>query len=411
MNYEVYVAKKYFIKKKKTGFISIITWFSIVGLTIGIASLIITLSILNGFETEVKNKITGFQSHVKVATFHNESFGNIEQVRQQIESIEGVLALSPYVEREAMIRFRNLDEGIVLRGVDQERVKNVLDIEDKFIQGNLSLKPKDREKNQVAEIVIGKNLAERLGIKPGDTVFIICPFGKQLSLLGAPSVERFILSGIFETGLYEFDNSFVYVSLKTSQALLDITDEISGFEIKVDNIDNSLSVARKINDKLGYPFYAQTWKEMYNTLFAWMQTQKLPILIVFGLIVLVGAFNLISTLIMLVLEKRKDVGILKSIGARSRSIMKIFVLEGVFIGTLSVFAGCLLAYFLCYIQETYKIFSLNKDVYYIDAIPVSMSPYNFIIISLVAFVLCLIATVYPSLKAARLVPAEAVRFE
>jgi len=411
MSYEVFIAKKYFTKRKKTGFISIITWFAIVGLTIGISSLIITLSILNGFEKEVREKIIGFQSHVRLSTFHNESFGNYDSIMEQVKLIPGVAGISPYIEREAMIRFKDLDEGIVLRGISQDLVGTVLDINRKIIEGNLSLKPENREKNQKGEIVLGIDLVQKLGVKLGDVVTAVCPFGKKLNLLGTPTYKQFVVSGIFETGLYEFDNSFVYVSLESAQRLLRMNAEISGFEIKVDEIDHSLTIANEINELLGYPFYAQTWRDMYTTLFAWMQTQKLPILIVFGMIVLVGAFNLISTLIMLVLEKRRDIGILKSIGARSKGIMKIFFFEGVIIGMISVMLGSTTAYVLCWLQKTYKIISLNKDVYYIDAIPVSMSPNNFILVSGIAFFLCLIATVYPSWKASRLIPAEAVRFE
>ncbi|RKY85573.1 hypothetical protein DRQ09_07095 [candidate division KSB1 bacterium] len=411
MNYEILIAKKYLTKKKKTGFINIITYFSITGLTIGIAALIITLSILNGFEKEVKDKIISFQSHIRLGTFHNEGFGEYEDILQKIKSIPGVTGVSPFVEREAMIRFKNIDEGIVLRGIDENLVKNVLDINKKIIKGKFSLKPEKRELNRPAEIILGKDLIEKLGANISDTVFVVSPFGKKLNLLGMPSVKQFVISGIFDTGLYEFDNSFVYVPLKTSQRLMKMENEITGVEIRVKNIDDSYNIASEINETLGYPFLAQTWKEMYNTLFAWMKTQKLPILIVFGMIVVVGAFNLVSTLIMLVLEKKKDIGILKSIGASSGSIMKIFFLEGTFIGTISVILGSSIAYFLCWMQKTYKLFSLNKDVYYIEAIPVSMSIYNFIFISGVAFILCLVATLYPSWKAAKLLPAEAVRFE
>ena len=219
-NYEILIAKKYFSLKKKSGSVSIITYFAIIGLTIGISALIITLSILSGFETEVTEKIIGFQSHIRLSTFHNEGFGDYENVLDKVSAIEVVSGVSPFIEREAMIRIRrnNIDEGIVLRGIDDKLVKNVLNIEERLVEGKMSLQAEDNLIQQRAEIIIGKDLKEKLGVNIGDTVFVVCHFGKRLSIL-RPGVEQFLISGIFETGLFEFDNSFVYANLETVQDL------------------------------------------------------------------------------------------------------------------------------------------------------------------------------------------------
>ncbi|HDN67748.1 MAG TPA: ABC transporter permease, partial [Firmicutes bacterium] len=286
----------------------------------------------------------------------------------------------------------------------------VTDIGQRFLYGALRLGPV-QEKNCWG-IAIGSTLADRLQVNLGDEVYLLSPKGTTVtSLWGTPKMRRFVVTGIFQVGLYDFDASLVCISLRSAQLLLGSGDEVTGIEAKLDDLYKVGTATKQINRALGYPYYTLTWAQMYRHLFNWMKLEKWGSFIVLSLIILVAAFSIISTLVMMVMEKTREIGILKAMGATSKSIRKIFMLQGLVTGVLGTASGCVVGYLLCWIQENFKVISLPADIYIISAVPVNMRPLDFICISAGSLAICFLASLYPANKASSLQPVEAIRYE
>jgi len=413
MSYEFFIATRYLRAKRRMGFISLITYFSIVGVSIGVAALIIVLSVMNGFEKEVRSRIIGFDAHIRVRTFHDQGVENYRQVMEKIRPIRHIVGLSPYILGKVMIKVGDNVEGIFIKGTDPAGVVQVSDLGRNIIYGSLNLGPVPGSDGgqELPGIILGRSLADRLqALTLGTKVTLISPKG-MTSIFSVPSVKQFRLAGIFETGMFEYDDTFAYISIPSAQRLLRMGDRITGIEVKLDNLYRAGEVAEEIEALLGYPFHAVTWFEMHRNLFSWMQIEKWAMFIILSLIIMVAAFNIVSSLIMVVMEKTREIGILKSMGATSRSIMKIFMLEGLVVGVVGTLIGSLLGYFLCWLQQTYKIFSLPPDIYFINTLPITMKTSDFVMIAVAAIALSFLATLYPSRKAAGLVPVDAIRYE
>ncbi len=415
MGYEFLFAKRYLTQKKSTGFISLITWFSITGITIGIAAITITLAVLDGFEKTVKSKLVEFYAHVTVETFHREGFIDYESVKKQIMDVGDAESISAFINKEAMVKYKNFVEGISLKGVFEKEAAGNLFAAKQIVEGDFTLASEMVEKNgvksEIYPLILGKNLAERLGIKIGETVFLISTEGMKPSVSSQPYVKRFVLKGVFDAGYYEIDESFGFTSIKGAQALFKMDGKITGFELRLEDPDLADEFASRINRKIGYPFNAGSWRYLNTTLFAWMEVQKQPIMIVFSLISIVAIINLFSTLIMIVFEKKKDIGILKSMGAFKKSILKIFFYEGVFIGVTGVVSGGILSFILCRLQQEFNLIKINKEVYFMDKLPIEMSLINFIWIAAVTMILCMLGSLVPSFLASRLLPIKTIRDE
>ena len=412
MSYEFFVAKRYLKSKRKTGFISLITYISIIGITIGVAALIIVLAIMNGFESEVRSRFTGFDAHVRLQTYSGLGIKDYRQLLAQVEKKDHVEAVSPFIFDKAMIKYGDKVEGVFLKGTDSERIVHVTDIGTNIIDGSLDFSKKTiGDGPALPGIVVGWNLADRLGSYQLDQkVFIISPKGINFAF-GTPKVKQFRLAGIFETGMYEFDNTFAFISIKSAQDLLKMKDEVNGLEIKLDDMFNASQVAQSLSEELGYPYYALTWFDLHRNLFSWMKLEKMAMFVILSLIIIVAAFNIISSLIMVVMEKTKEIGILKSMGATSHGIRRIFMFEGLVIGIGGTIAGSILGYLACWTQLRYKVFSLPSDIYFINFLPIRMEPYDFIYIAAAAISLSFFAALYPAVKAAKLDPVTAIRYE
>ncbi len=409
--YEFFIAKRYLKARRKTGFISLITYISILGVTIGVAALIIVLSIMNGFESEVRSRIIGFDTHIRLRTYHNEGVENYRKVINKIRDIPHIIGLSPYILDKGMIRSGERSSGIMVRGADPTTINDVSDLGKTIIYGKLDLGPVLQEDGKkLPGIVLGRYVADQLLVDIGDRVVIISVAGVH-SMFQAPPVKQFVVTGFFETGMYEYDNSYAYISLKSAQDLFRMGERVSGIEIRLDDLYKANEVVKQIDKRLGFPYYAITWFEMRKNLFSWMQFEKWAMFIVLSLIILVAAFNIVSTLIMVVMEKTKEIGILKSMGATSRSITRIFLYEGIIVGAIGTLLGFGIGYALCWAQEEYHFFSLPPDVYFISTLPIKMELHDFIFIGIAAVLICLLAAVYPAKKAASLVPVEAIRYE
>ncbi|MFQ6113256.1 MAG: lipoprotein-releasing ABC transporter permease subunit [bacterium] len=412
MWYEFFIARRYLKSKRKTGFISLITYISILGVMIGVAALIIVLSIMNGFESEVRTRIIGFGSHIRLRTFHNQGLENYRNIIKKIENFDHIIGISPYIDEKALIISKNRKAGVVIKGVDSNTIGQVSDIEDDVIYGTFEIgEIKTDGHKTLPGIVLGRYLAEKLGAGLGDKIQVLSPTGLSPLISRMPHLRTFQVSGYFETGLFEFDDVFAYISIKEAQRLFDLKKRVSGLEIRLDDLNQSDNVSNRIDAFLGYPYTSVTWFDMNKTLFSWMQIEKWAAFIILSLIIMVAAFNIVSTLIMVVLEKTKEIGILKSMGATSTSIMKIFMFEGLVGGAIGTILGSIIGFLLCWSQWKYQYFSLPPDVYIISSLPILMKGKDFFLIALAAVLLSLMATVYPAWKAAQLDPVEAIRYE
>jgi lipoprotein-releasing system permease protein len=299
----------------------------------------------------------------------------------------------------------------LVRGADPNSINEVSDVGKNIVYGKLELGMVEREeKRPLPGIVLGRYIADRLMVDVGDEVVIISLSGVH-SMFQMPPVKQFIVTGYFETGMYEYDNTYVYIGLEPAQQLFQLEDKVSGIEIRLDDLYKANEVVKEIDKHLGFPYFALTWFEMRQTLFSWIQLEKWAMFIILCLIILVAAFNIVSTLIMFVMEKTREIGILKAMGATSKGITRIFVCEGIVVGVIGTLLGFTIGYSLCWAQLKYKFFSLPGDVYFISTLPVKMEVTDFIYIGVAAVIICLLAAVYPAKKASGLIPVDAIRYE
>lgn len=404
MNYKYFIAKRYLFSKKDSKFISFITYISILGVTLGVAALIVAVSILSGFEKEIRDKVAGLVSHIQVHSFKPEGVKNYPEVIQTIkDSIPEITAITAYAQREAVIRFKENVEGIMLKGVIPETDLSFTKYNIK--KGEYNLNPID---TIFSRLIVGDKLAEKLNIQVGSKVII---FGLQgiPSPLNTPKIKQFIVSGIYETGLRDYDDILIYTDLKTAQKMFNFGDYVSGIEMNVKNIETVESQVSKLKQVLGYPFYPRSLFKLYKGLFTWVELQKAPTPIILGLIIIVATFNIIGTLLMLVLEKTQSIGILKSLGASRKDIMHIFIFDGIIIGLIGIFLGNLLGLGISLLELRFKFFSL-PEFYYMKNVPIMIVPEYIIFISVITIVLVFLATLIPSYLASKFDPVKSIRF-
>jgi lipoprotein-releasing system permease protein len=414
MSYELFIGLRYLKAKRKQTFVSLITLISIAGVMVGVTALIVVLAVMNGFKEDLREKILGVTSHVVISRFD----GNIpgyQKVKTEVEEVSGVTAATPFIYTQVMISSRQSISGAVLRGIEPETADKVINLPKNLRSGSLEelgSSDKSREIKASPGIILGNELARNLGVARGDPVTVISPMGRLTPLGQVPRSQTFRVVGIFDSGMYEYDSTIAYVSLWAAQRFLGIGDRATGIEVRVDDIYKADQVARAIAEALaGYPYWSRDWMRMNKNLFSALKLEKIVMFIILTLIILVAAFNIIGTLIMVVIEKTRDVAILKSMGATRRSIMKIFMIEGAVIGLVGTLLGLLGGFTLCKLLATYQFIELPRDVYYISTLPVKMDPLDVTLIALAAIAISLTATVYPAWQASRLDPAEAIRYE
>jgi len=417
MSYEIFISLRYLKAKRKQAFISLITWISIGGVAVGVTALIVVISVMGGMQEDLRNKILGTNSHVVVLS-NEGAMTKYGEIIKKIEGVPHVVSASPFIFNQVMLTSHNSVSGVAIRGIDPDLEAKVTDLSKRVKEGGLKfLKTPQSSELQtpnselIEGIVIGKDLARNLAVFLGDTIDVVSPFGRATPMGTAPKVEKFRVVGIFDTGMYEYDSSLALISIPAAQRFFSMGETVTGIEIKVDDIYLADSVADKIHSMLGFPYWTRDWMEMNKNLFSALKLEKFGMFVILTLIIIVAAFNIIGTLIMMVMEKGRDIAILKSMGATDNSIMKIFIMEGLIIGIAGTIIGCIGGYVLCELLDTYHFIKLPSDVYQLDTLPVKMNPIDFLYISLSAIVISFLATIYPSWNASRLDPVEALRYE
>jgi len=410
MSFEFFIGSRYLRTKQKQAFISLITVLSIAGVTVGVMALIVVIAVMTGFEYDLKSRILGVESHIVIMR-NNGPFSEYRNILERVENTDGVEAATPFINSQVILRSSLSLSGAVLRGIDPDSADRVIKNLDKVSLKNL--KETDQRKSTsiaMPAIILGKELAKNLGVMQGDPVYLISPRGMISPIGHIPTMKRFKVAGLFESGMYEYDRSLAYMHIKDAQKILRMGDSVNGIEVRVNDIYNARNIAGRIVKELGFQYWARDWMQMNQNLFSALKLEKTVMFIILALIVLVAAFNIASTLIMMVMEKTKDIAILKAMGATNKSIRKIFVFKGIVIGSIGTIFGVCLGFILCTVLKYYQFIELPGDVYYITTLPVKLELLDVVIIASAAMAISFLATLYPARQASKLDPVEAIRY-
>ena len=407
MRFELFIALRYLLARRKQAFISLISLISTIGVTVGVMALVIALALMTGLQGELRDRILGSTAHVYVW-----KTGGIEDYQaevQKLRGIEGVVGAGPAILGKALIVSDRAEAFISLKGVDPALERSVTDIGKSMQQGSVAaLTPQSAD--QPPGILLGKDLAQQLGAEVGESISLLTPQGTLTPMGMLPRQRRARVVGIYSLGLYEFDSQYGFVSLDFAEKLVGkaAPDLI---ELRVEEIFNAPAVAARVTDTLGPDYVAQDWQDMNQNLFSALWLEKMAISITIGLIVMVAALNIIASLILLVMEKSRDIAILKTMGTSARSVMTIFMMQGLVIGVVGTTIGGSLGLALCWVLDHYRLIHIPMDVYQVSYVPFTVLPFDFAVVIVSAVLICFLATLYPSRQAARLDPVQALRYE
>lgn len=424
MNYSRKIALRYLWSKRSEAFITILTFISIIGVAIGVAVICIVMSIMSGFEYELKDKLIGTNSHIVVRRLGGK-IDNWKSVEELIEKTKGVSSVSAFTYHQALVRADDRSSGILIKGLEPDSVSaeklygylegkkgetaeafnsvplNVMDSEDEV------------KLTELPALIVGKELTRTLNVFIGQPVSLISPSVTSSPYGLIPRYKRFGISAVYKSGLSEYESGLAYMKLSDAQSFFRMADSVSGFEVRVNDINKSSQITKDISDKLmnyAAGFYAQDWTESNRPLWEAMQLEKKVYFIVLLLIIVMASFSIISMLVMIVIEKRKDIAILKTMGATNKGISAIFRIQGAVIGLLGTVSGLILGVVGCIALDKYG-FPLDDRIFPVSQVPVRMEFLNFISVAAAAFFICLIATFYPARKAGKLHPSEVLRYE
>ena len=407
MAFELFVALRYLFARRKQAFISLISLISTIGVAVGVAALVIALALMTGLQRELRDRILGSTAHVYVW-----KTGGIEDYQVEVDklrAVEGVVGAGPAILGKALISTDRADAFISLKGVDPALEASVTDIQKAMQRGSIAaLAPASED--ELPGILLGRNLAEQLGVGTGDMATLLTPQGTLSPMGMIPRTRRVRVAGVYALGLYEFDAAYGFVSLEFAQRLLSkaAPDLI---ELRVADIDAAPRISERVVSELGREYVSQDWADMNQALFSALWLEKMAISITIGLIVMVAALNIVASLILLVMEKSRDIAILKTMGTSSGRIMTIFMLQGLVIGVAGTTVGATCGLALCWVFDRYRLIQIPMDVYQIAYVPFVVTPFDFLVVIVSAVVICFLATIYPSRQASRLDPVQALRYE
>lgn len=411
-SFEVFIAGRYLRAKRKQAFVSLITLISIAGVAIGVMALVLVLGVMTGFTDDLLEKILGTNSHIVVTGFGS-NIESYEQTCADLQQVGGVAAATPFIMTQVMLSSKTNISGAVLQGIDPRGAGRVISIEKNLRTGRLEELAglHTFEGKQLPGIIVGSELARALGVITGSVITIISPTGLLSPTGMVPRWKKFLVTGLFESGMYEYDSGMAYISIEAAQQFLQMPGQATGIWMRVDDVHNTMPVTRAIRAVLSPQYHVRDWKEMHRNLYAALKLEKTAMFIILILIIIVAAFSIVATLVMMVNEKNREIAILKSMGAGSAVIMKIFVLQGLVIGTVGTLLGLVAGCTLAWLQNTHEIVKLASDVYYIPSLTVKIGVGDTVLVALCAVGISFLATIYPALQAARLEPVEALRYE
>lgn len=424
MNFELFIAARYLRAKRRQAVISVITAISVVGVTAGVASLIIALAINNGFRQDLQQRLLGSTSHVSLMrTAQDDGFRNYPAMMERLSKEPHVVAVSPAIYEEVLLSRGARAKGVILKGIIPEKeeqvsglLKNVTIGSAAALKEDKTLQPLEGSKSELpapalAPIVLGRELATGIGANVGSVVLVTSPQGELTPFGMVPKYVRFKVVGIFASGFYDYDSAWAFIRLSDSQRLFGLGDIISILEFKLDDLYQAEAVGKRLEAAAGPGFQSENWMEKNQALFRALRLEKVVTFITIGLIVMVAALNILISLIMMVMEKNKDIAVLMSMGARRGQIRRIFIMQGMLIGVIGTFFGLILGYAISWAGAHYKLIALSAEVYSIDYVPFAPRLIDGVIVAGVAIAISFISTIYPSWSAAKILPAEALRYE
>ncbi len=416
MRYELFIGLRYLRARRRETFISLITVISVLGVMIGVLTLNVVMAVMTGFEETLRDRLLGINAHVALVK-SGDRLSDYQELVEQVKEEKGVVAATPSIYGQVMLTAGGRVSGVVVRGVDPERVGGVIDIERYIKEGSLqALSQKhpleiDGRRITLPGLILGVRLSGQLGVMPGDPIQVVSPLGTPTAIGVIPKVRRFVVVGLFDSGMNEYDSTLVYMNLSDAQQFFELGQTVTTIEIRVQDVYQAEEVAKRIQSRLGFPYWTEDWSRLWPNLFSALRLEKTVYFLVLLLMVLIGAFNIISTLIMVVMEKRKDIAILLSMGATRESIRRIFLIKGCVIGSVGTFLGVLFGYGICLLIQEYQFIELPKDVFLISTVPVRIYLGNFALVALASLSVCLLASIYPARHAAKLDPVEIIRYE
>ena len=406
MAFESFIAKRYLKVHHQRKFISLITVLAALGVAVGVMVLVVVIAVMSGFQSELKRRILGIEAHMLVMR-HNGWIGNYTKVAEEIDRIEGVEQAAPFVYGQGMLRAAGGVAGIVLRGIEPDHT--LVEVRTRGGAGlgrMLAADPDDLE----VPIVLGAVLADKLKLSVGDSVMLMVAGGRQANISELPQMHRIKVVGLFDTGMYQYDDSMGFVRMHDLQTMIDVPDLATGIGVRVKDPDKVEKVCEKIISTLGYNFWCNNWKQMHRNLFSMLALQKVMMYVILTLIIVVAAFNVSSALIMMVREKTKDIAILKTMGATQASLRRIFLGKGLVIGSVGICIGVGAGLLVCLLLARYEFIDLPGDVYFLTTLPVQIEGTDLAAIILGTLLICLFASLYPAKQASRMNPVDAIRY-
>jgi lipoprotein-releasing system permease protein len=407
--YEIFISLRYLKTKKRYGTISLNTFISIAGVVIGVATSIITLAVMTGFQDYFRDRILSALPHIVVMEFSGNGVKNDKTLEEKIDKLPHVTATTPFIYGQSMVATKERMQGVVVRGIDPATESNVTDLAKNMTVG--TLKDLDQTGQKQPGIIIGEDLARKLGVSVGDAVTMVNPLGEETPLGMVPKMKKFAITGLFDAGMYDYNTGFVYISLPDAQKYFDMPGRVSGVQVRIDRIYDADRIASAIQAAVGYPFYTRNWMEMNKNFFSALLLEKIGMSLILVVIIVVASFNIIGTLTMIVMEKNREIAILKSMGSSPGSIVKIFMFAGLAIGSVGTAIGVVIGSSAVMILTKTDIISLPKDVYQVSHLPLTTSGLDVLFIALTALGISFLATLYPSWQAARQDPVEVLRYE
>jgi lipoprotein-releasing system permease protein len=423
LNFELFVAARYLRAKRRQAVISVITAISIIGVAAGVASLIVALSINSGFQRDLQDQLLGSQSHIQLQRAANDGISDWRVLMSRLEKQPHVVAAAPVLYDEVMASRGSRAAGLVLKGVIPEYENQVSDLLKSVKIGSAeALNPVKKapcldkgescsQSSELPPIVLGKDLAESIGATVGTVILVTSPQGELTPFGLVGKYQRFKVVGIFSSGFYPYDSTWGFVRLEDAQRLVGIGDVISVIGFKVDDLYKAEQVGQELQNAAGPGYIAANWMEQNRALFRALRLERVVTFLTIGLIVFVAALNILISLIMMVMEKTKDIAVLLSMGARRQQVRGIFVFQGILIGLIGTILGLIVGYGVSLAGAKYHFISLSPEVYSIDHLPFAPRVLDGLQVALAAFLVSLVATLYPSWSAARVLPAEALRYE